>query len=290
MNIDAIIGLNSVGELRRKLRDILSGKYGLRESEAMTRLIFAVLKGWNITDLIIHEGEDCSEFTIRRIREILQRLDNDEPLQYILGEARFFGMDFVVRPGVLIPRPETEELCEIIIHNEKRKKDLRVLDVGTGSGCIAVTLALNLPFSEVTAIDLSEQALETASENIERFHAHVRLLHADIFDYNPGTECYDLIVSNPPYVLEKEKIYMDSNVLDHEPSSALFVKDTDPIIYYRRLAILGEKSLTSGGRIYFEINPLCRDEIKIMLKESGYRDIEIREDMSGKARFIIARC
>lgn len=276
------------GALVRELTRILTPRYGAGEARAMVRLLFDSLKGWSATDLIINEDRDVSAYTLEKINEILRRLGSDEPLQYILGEARFYGMDLKVDPSVLIPRPETEELVDLIVH-ENPEEDLRVLDAGTGSGAIAIALSRNLRFPQVTAIDISARALQVARGNAARLHARIEFLEKDIFTYDPAPGSFDIIVSNPPYIAECERRDMARNVLDYEPGSALFVPDDNPLLYYRRIAGAGVSALTDGGRLYFEINPLYARELAGMLHGYGYSDIRIMDDISHRPRIAAAR-
>ena len=242
-------------ETLKKLRDALRPMYGDRETEAIIRIIFHHLKGWSVTEMLIHGQEPLSPFIISEVDKILQRLLKHEPIQYITGEARFHGMEMKVTPDVLIPRPETDELVDIIVGDSGNKEDLKVLDIATGSGCIAIALARNLPFAHVTATDISDGALKVARENASNLRANIDFIHADVFSWPPES-CFDIIVSNPPYVDESEKKKMEKNVLDYEPASALFVPDDNPLIYYKRIADIAVKSLSDNGRLYFEINPL----------------------------------
>ena len=197
------------------------------------------------------------------------------------------GRTFYVAPGVLIPRPETEELVELML--KELSPVSRILDIGTGSGCIAVSLAKELPESQVTAWDVSEEALSIAVSNSEALQASVRFEQRDVLTYSPGaTECYDVIVSNPPYVIEAEKQEMEQNVLDWEPSLALFVPDADPLRFYRRIAMLGLEMLVPGGKLYFEINRAFGADTVSMLRESGYRAVCLQKDISHNDRFVIA--
>lgn len=277
-----------VGDLFRVLVGSLSPQYGEGEAKAMTRIIFDSLKGWSVTDLIINEDREVSEYMIEKINEILERLGADEPLQYILGEARFYGMDLKVDRSVLIPRQETEELVDLIVR-ENPGEDLRVLDIGTGSGAIAIALSRNLRFPQVTAIDISESALVTARGNASRLHARIDFRREDIFTYEPPRRAFDIIVSNPPYIAEKEKRDMARNVLDYEPESALFVPDENPLIYYRRISSVAMWALNDGGRLYFEINPLYASGLKDMLNASGYVDVRIIDDISHRPRMASAQ-
>ena len=223
----------------------------------------------------------------QELESILTRLHHFEPIQYILGEARFLGRTFYVAPGVLIPRPETEELVELML--KELSPISRILDIGTGSGCIAVSLAKELPESQVTAWDVSEDALSIAASNSKSLQVAVRFEQRDVLTYSPdATERYDVIVSNPPYVIEAEKQEMEQNVLDWEPSLALFVPDTDPLRFYRRIAMLGLEMLVPGGKLYFEINRAFGEDIVSMLRESGYHVIRLQKDISHNDRFVIA--
>ena len=268
-----------------RLRSALIPLYGKGESDAIIRLIFHYLKGWNLTDMLIRQEEELSPYIQGEVEKILQRLLKYEPIQYITGEARFHGMELKVRPGVLIPRPETEELVDIIIDENKDREDLRVLDLCTGSGCIALALARNLPFSKVTAVDFSSEALEVAKENSDSLKTKIELVKADIFDWQPTVK-YDIIVSNPPYVMDKEALTMERNVLDYEPHEALFVRDEDPLIFYSRIADIALESLEPGGKLYFEINPLEAEALKSLLQSKGFTDITLLRDSSGKLRFL----
>lgn len=278
----------TVEERYRLLRKELIPLFGEGEATAMSRLIFHALKGWDATELVIHAADRLSPFILGRIDEILGRLRKHEPLQYIIGEARFYGMNLKVTPATLIPRPETEELVELIVKEADGREDLRVLDVGTGSGGIAIALSRNLRFPEVTAIDISEEALKVAEENAAKLHARIKFEHRDIFEYSPAKGSFDIIVSNPPYICEKEKGEMDTNVLEYEPAEALFVPDSDPLLFYRRIAEIGREALSPAGRLYFEINPLYAKELIDMIAETGYQDVRLIKDLSRKERFLTA--
>jgi release factor glutamine methyltransferase len=271
-------------ETLKKLRDALRPMYGDRETEAIIRIIFHHLKGWSVTEMLIHGQEPLSPFIISEVDKILQRLLKHEPIQYITGEARFHGMEMKVTPDVLIPRPETDELVDIIVGDSGNKEDLKVLDIATGSGCIAIALARNLPFAHVTATDISDGALKVARENASNLRANIDFIHADVFSWSPES-CFDIIVSNPPYVDESEKKKMEKNVLDYEPASALFVPDDNPLIYYKRIADIAVKSLSDNGRLYFEINPLHASELSAFLTGKGFENVEVIRDSYGRQRF-----
>lgn len=290
----------TVNDRYRRLRTELRSLLGKRaqgsgdpesidyEAVEMARLIFYTLKGWNTTDLVIHAADEVSDFTEERIAGVLRRMKEGEPIQYVLGESRFYGMALGVRPGVLIPRQETEELVEMVVDDNIGRRDLRVLDVGTGSGAIAIALARNLEFPIVSALDVSREALAVARENAARLHVAVNFMEADIFDWQPADGSLDIIVSNPPYVMMRERKDMEAHVLDREPAEALFVSDDDPLRFYRRIARTGVAALAEGGLIYFEINPICADMMVRMMTDMGYDKVMTEKDMCGKTRFLRA--
>ena len=269
--------------IRRKLQ----GRYDPREAGNLSRIICCEILGQQTVDYYLGKDITLSAKAEQELESILARLHNFEPIQYILEEARFLGRTFRVAPGVLIPRPETEELVEIML--KELSPVSRVLDVGTGSGCIAISLAKELPESQVTAWDVSGEALSIAAANSKALQASVRFEQRDVLTYEPCVaDCYDVIVSNPPYVTEAEKQEMEHNVLDWEPSLALFVPDTDPLRFYRRIAVLGLEMLTSGGKLYFEINRAFGKDTVAMLCETGYRAVRLQKDISHNDRFVIA--
>lgn len=278
-----------VEDFARSLRARLETKYGTGEATAMVRLIFSALKGWSATDMVVNADREVSDMFRTQVEKVMERIEKGEPIQYVLGTARFYGMDFKVDSRVLIPRPETEELVDMIVAQYKNKEDLKVLDVGTGSGAIAIALSRNLPFSDVTGIDLSEGALQVARENAADLHARISLIHADIFKWEPAPDSLDIVVSNPPYIPEEEKKDMERNVLDYEPASALFVPDSDPLVYYRRIAEVAFEGLRADGRVYFEINPRFAGQMKKMLETQGYLDVAVDQDISRHDRFVSAR-
>lgn len=277
----------SVMEMRRRLEPI----YGKDESRAMIREIFRVLKGWDATEFIIRLTDDypLSDYIRSKIEDILGRLERHEPLQYILGEAHFYGLDLHVKPGVLIPRPETEELVRVIAADNP-SSDLRVVDLGTGSGAIAIALSRYMSFPEITAIDLSPKAIEVATDNVKALKCNgIRVVQGDMTKWNPESASLDVVVSNPPYVDESEKAGMEANVRDYEPAEALFVPDSDPLKFYRAIAPEALEGLKPGGRLYFEINPRHADELKAMLAHDGFTNVELWRDAQGAYRYIKAQ-
>lgn len=278
----------TVREELQEVRRRLDGIFDRREREAVILLIFAYVKGWSRVDLIINEGNDLSEFAKNEIDRIVDRLILGEPIQYITGHARFYGMDLKVRPGVLIPRPETEELVDWIRDDADGKSDLSILDIGTGSGCIAISLAKHLSFPQVTALDFTNSAIEQTKENAELQKVKVNLINADMYQWKPSPDSYDIIVSNPPYIALDEKIDMETRVKDFEPEEALFVEADDPIKPYKRIAEIAMASLRSSGKVYLELNPRFASQVKSYYESKGFRDVEIRLDSYGKKRMMKA--
>ncbi|PWJ40214.1 peptide chain release factor N(5)-glutamine methyltransferase [Sediminitomix flava] len=220
-------------------------------------------------------------------KKIIERLNKNEPVQYIFGESHFYGHMFKVDANVLIPRPETEELVYKIIQRHNRQESINILDIGTGSGCIPITLKLELPQAEVSSIDISKGALKIASENADKLSAKINFLNQDILNY--GLDDFselDIIVSNPPYVTNDEKKLMANNVLDFEPELALFVPDQNPLIFYKRITELAAAKLKTGGWLYFEINEQYGKDMEALLADFGFKNIFIIEDMQGKQRHI----
>lgn len=277
----------TVGELIRRVRSRITPLFDRGEREAIIRLIFHSLKGWSQTDIIIHEDRPASDFLDREVNAVVDRLILGEPIQYILGEAYFYGMDFKVRPGVLIPRPETAELVDMIVA-ENKSDDLSVLDIGTGSGCIAISLARALTFAKVQAIDISEVAVAVAGENASALKVRVDVRKADMYRWMPESESLDIVVSNPPYITPAEKADMEVRVKDYEPSEALFVGEDDPIRPYRRIEEIASEGLKPGGRVYLELNPIYAEDIRSLFSRGIWLDAEIVIDSFGKKRFLKA--
>jgi len=223
-----------------------------------------------------------------RFQKAIAKLKNYEPIQYILGNTEFYGLIFEVNPSVLIPRPETEELVSWIIDDCKDRKDICVLDIGTGSGCIAISLAKNLKHAKVYALDVSEDALKLAKLNASKNEVDIEFIEADILDCDLGKIKFDVIVSNPPYVRELEKEAMSANVLNHEPHLALFVKNDDALLFYRKIAEISENILKPNGQLYFEINESLGEPTKELLANNSFNNIELKMDIFEKDRMIKA--
>lgn len=267
----------------RELWRTLEPLYGNGEARAITDYVLDVCFGLSKADILCGAVEEMTAEKTAELNKIFSRLTEGEPVQYVLGRAEFSGRWFNVRPGVLIPRPETEELCAWITADSKASASPKVLDIGTGSGCIAITLQLDMPESKVTAWDISADALDVARENAQQLGANVNFVKQDALNAKPEGE-WDVIVSNPPYICEKEKKDMAVNVLEHEPHKALFVPDADPLLFYRAITRLAVQTLNKGGRLYFEINPIYADDTCRMMQAEGMTAVELRSDMYGKQR------
>lgn len=314
----------TVAYIRNSLKDI----YPPGEAQALVRLIMERVCGLSTYQLLLGKDKELSDTEKFKIKEIVEGLRLYKPIQYLLGIADFYGMEFKVTPDVLIPRPETAELVERII-TDYRSQAPRILDIGTGSGCIAISLAKHLPRAEVAAVDISPEALTVAEENARLNQVSVSFLELDILsEGNPSfmqgklkfhveetkvsrkenksftymkpkshTEettasfigNFNCIVSNPPYIMDKEKATMEANVLENEPHMALFVPDDDPLLFYRAIARFGQRHLMGGGHLYFEINALCGKETVAMLRQENYTEVELIQDLYGKDRIVKAK-
>ena len=274
-------------ELRRATVKRLGEVYPRGEALWLWREMLMRIKGWGQVELAIKASDEVSEYLQRKVEEVTERLLQKEPVQYIFGIAEFYGLQLKVTPDVLIPRPETAEMVDMIVKWADGRTDLRVLDVCTGSGCIAVALARNLKFAQIAAIDLSSKALAVAAENVKDLKVKVNLKLGDALQLKDETSPkYDIIVSNPPYIAESERASMDSNVVDHEPQMALFVPDSDPLRFYHAIARYAMTALVSGGVLYFEINPLYAIRLREELQQQGWDDVVVEADMQGLNRFI----
>lgn len=269
----------------------LSGVYDAGEAKALARMLYEVRYGLGLGDLLMGRDEGVPQ---DELEQLAVRLEHQEPIQYVLGQADFCGRTFKVSPAVLIPRPETEELCQWVVEEVREQwraagEALSVLDIGTGSGCIAVTLAAELAEARVRAWDISEEALQVARGNAMTNGVSVSFEHHDaLHAATTAQPTTDLIVSNPPYICNRERTAMEANVLEHEPHTALFVPDDDPLLFYRAIAQYGREALKPGGRLYFEINPLYATSLSEMLRRMSYHDIAIKADQYGKQRMIRA--
>ena len=278
--------INSKNTIREKLSPI----YLPEEAESLSRLILEHVTGFSRLQLHLHQSDRLPEPKIMQIGEILNRLATHEPIQYILGEADFYGLKFCVTPAVLIPRAETEELVDWIISEEKETcKSL--LDIGTGSGCIPIAIDRHATIGKIEGWDISAEALEIARQNALLNDSGVQFSLQDIFDTSslPESAKWDVIVSNPPYVLTEESALMEQNVVGFEPHLALFVPDNDPLLFYRTIARFAAAHLQPHGMLYFEINERMGERTSELLREQGFSEILTRKDLQGKERMIRAK-
>jgi release factor glutamine methyltransferase len=276
--------------IKEEFASNLMGLYPSEEIQSFFMLLSESFLNYSRIDTVLKQDEALSEEIILKYREAQRRLQNDEPIQYIIGTTEFFGLPFKVTSATLIPRPETEELVQWVLETE-RKGDLKMdslMDIGTGSGCIAIALAKHLPKARVSALDISEEAIKVATENAAQNGVAVNFMHTDILSVTTLPASYACIVSNPPYVRNKEKKQMAPNVLDNEPASALYVSNKDPLLFYRKIAQLSKNHLVAGGQLFFEINEYLSKEMIALLTSEGYRQIQVRKDMFGKDRML--RC
>jgi len=265
----------------------LTPLYDVGEAESFFYLILEAKHQLQRVDLALQTDLAFSESELKIWSFILDQLKKEIPIQYILGVTNFYGLEFEVNSAVLIPRPETEELVDWIIQSSKVQSKLKILDIGTGSGCIAIALAKNLPNAQVFALDVSEQALTTAKKNAEKNQVQLSFIHQSILETEDLAQEFDIIVSNPPYVRELEKHEIKNNVLDNEPHLALFVEDNDALIFYRKIAQLAQKNLKLKGQLYFEINQYLGKETLNLLLEMGFKNSVLRQDIYGNDRMSI---
>lgn len=274
----------------RELWQALIPAYDEREAKSIARMVFEQRFGLSLTDICMGKDKQLSEKTHSETEKIAERLLQNEPVQYVLGCETFCGRTFKVRPGVLIPRPETAGLIELMASlRDPKKSSADILDIGTGSGCIAVTSALDIPGADVTAWDIADEALATAAENAKELGAQVRIVRQDALCPPEDNGLWDFVVSNPPYICDRERAEMSRNVLDHEPATALFVPDDDPLKFYRAIARYSRLALRPGGWLLFEINPLYADDMMTMLTDEHFDRISISDDVFGRKRFAMAQ-
>ncbi|MEO6150327.1 MAG: peptide chain release factor N(5)-glutamine methyltransferase [Mucilaginibacter sp.] len=283
--------METVKDVFNKFREALAGLYDTREIEAISLTLLAELTQLSKASIKAFPEKVLEELVIAKLSEILTELQTGKPLQYIFGETEFYGLKFKVNPSVLIPRPETEELVEWAL-SSVGARSLNILDIGTGSGCIAVSLKKNLPDAHVTAIDISAGALETAKQNAELNKVDVDFIEADILNistsHSLSTTHYSLIISNPPYVTPTDKEQMHVNVTNFEPHTALFVTEDDPLLFYKAIADFAKDHLTENSLLFFEINESYGKETVDMLSDKLFKNIELRKDMSGRDRMVKA--
>ena len=284
----------TVSARQKKFVQDLHKVYDEREAKNIAKIVFQYIFNKTPAQLASEDGV-ITEEKEHLLQGISQRLLAHEPLQYIIGEAEFYGLNFILTPAVLIPRPETEELVDWIIKDYfersqlyQANRTLRILDIGTGSGCIAVALAKHLHLAEVHALDISNHALEIAKENAQKNSVDIQFILQDILDESQWKEMqmYDIIVSNPPYISEMEKNSMAKNVVDYEPAEALFVDPADPLIFYRKIARLAQTNLEQGGKLYFETHESYGEQVKSLLDQMDFKNVVLKKDLSDKWRMV----
>jgi len=278
----------TIKELKSQFSKELSGLYPSEELQSFFSLLSEFILNYSRLDTVVNAAEAISEENLSRFENAIERLKGYEPIQYIIGKTEFYGLPLTLNPNTLIPRPETEELVSWILEDQKQLWGGSILDIGTGSGCIAIALAKNLSKASVEALDVSPEALEVAAENTMNNKVSVEFYEMDILTTDHLPKNYDVIVSNPPYVRELEKEMMHTNVLKHEPPTALFVSNEEPLLFYRNIAMLALKHLSSSGKLYFEINEYLREELTDLLQNLGFSTIVARKDIFGKDRML--RC
>ena len=271
-----------------EIKKMLVGYYPDAEASALAKMLLVEVLHFSTLELFGGKDKEVFKKDLDVLYEMSRRLQNREPIQYIIGKETFCGMPFVVNRHVLIPRPETQDLVEWIAEEDQQTNPCRLLDMGTGSGCIAISLAKKLPHVQVEAWDISGEALQVARQNALNNQVKVDFHQQDILSASPGIAEWNVIVSNPPYITNKEKAEMEANVLNWEPHTALFVPDHDPLLFYRRIAQLGMNMLVNGGALYFEINRAYGTETIAMLQALGYENIIIRKDRFNNERMIKA--
>ncbi len=275
-------------DLKLEFTSQLSKIYPSEEIDSFFTILSQCILKYSRLQVSLKREQPISEENIKKFEKARARLLKQEPIQYITGETEFYSLLFKVTKDTLVPRPETEELVDWMIEENQNTTiaPLHILDVGTGSGCIAIALAKNIEGAKVTAIDISEEALKIAKENAQSNRVLVDFKHLDILDAQQLPSTYNVIVSNPPYVRESEKELMQANVLQHEPASALFVNDENALVFYRKIAELSLQDLAKGGSLFFEINEYLGEEMIQLLDDLGFVNIEIKKDIFGKDRMI----
>lgn len=280
--------MNTISKISKTFKTELINIYPEREIQAFIEILLEYYVGFSKTDIILKFENELDTNIVSNIKQALVRLKNNEPVQYIIGETEFYGINIKVNPSVLIPRPETEELVDWIIENHKKNEQINILDIGTGSGCIPIALKNNLTKANVFAIDISEKALETAKINAEFNKLDISFVNLDILknESNRDLTQFDVIVSNPPYVRQKEKEQMQENVLANEPHLALFVEDNDALVFYKAIISFAKNHLKKNGNLYFEINEAYGKELVALFEKNNYTEIELKQDINGRDRMI----
>lgn len=278
-------------DLKKYFTKALSGIYPVQEIENFFYLLTYEYLKLNRVGIALEPNEEINFKVEQKYNSAIAQLKKEVPIQYILGQTAFYGLTLYVDKNVLIPRPETEELVSWVIKNIPtylNEQKISILDIGTGSGCIAISLAKNIKNVKIWALDISEKALKIAQKNANHNNVQVQFINYDILNINQLPDKFDIIVSNPPYVRELEKTEINNNVLKHEPHVALFVKDKNPLLFYDKIADFAKKNLRNKGQLYFEINQYLGEETKSLLIEKGYKNIELKKDIFENDRMLRA--
>ncbi|NOX47970.1 MAG: peptide chain release factor N(5)-glutamine methyltransferase [Chlorobi bacterium] len=282
------VSSNKIKDIRRYYKRQLAGLYEENEIDSFFYILFEEYAGLSKAQILLNAETTISESELLKIHFAVKALMNHKPIQYIIGSSEFYGLKFKVSPDVLIPRPETEELTELVIKENSGKKDLSIMDIGTGSGCIAITLKKYLPDAKVHALDVSTNTLSLAKENAKLNGQEIEFLKMDFLKYSNWDKlnAYDIIVSNPPYVRKSEMKGMNKNVLDYEPAIALFVEDEKPLLFYGAIAKFANGHLNKSGAVYCEINQYLGEETLSLFVKSGFEQAEVFKDINGNDRIL----
>jgi release factor glutamine methyltransferase len=284
---------NTIRATQNYVKSKLGDLFSETEIRKIVKLIICKRLGWSDTDFVLNQENRLSESDLLYVRSIVNRLLNGEPFQYILGETDFFGLSFFCTPAVLIPRPETEELVQLILNSVDQKSSLKIVDLCTGSGCIGISLAANLPVSNVILTDISTEALQFAQKSADLNKIKIESLCHDVLHENAfdsfDDNSLDVIVSNPPYIPIQDKAQMKNHVLEYEPHIALFVENSNPLVFYQKISENARKLLKPTGHLFFEINPEFSNELVKILDELGFVNIELMKDLQGKYRMLKAQ-
>lgn len=278
----------TINELKITFQEALSSIYPNEEIDSFFFILMEEKLGLKRVDLILNPDKKIDAPTVDYFKSVIEKLKNEIPIQYIIGHTAFFGLDFIVDENVLIPRQETEELVDWIIKSADKKEPLKILDIGTGSGCIAISLAENIPNASVFAIDVSKEALNMAKQNAQKNEVKINFINESILTLKKLEQKFDIIVSNPPYIRELEKHEIKNNVLDNEPHLALFVEDDNPLLFYDAIADFSKNHLKKNGLLFFEINQYLGKETLELVKSKGFLNTELKKDLNNNDRMIKA--
>ncbi len=278
--------IKTLKEAFQNFQSLIQRNYEIEEARSISQIVFKEVLGYDTIQLILNENDLLPASIFEQLDYIAFQLNEHKPIQYIIGHTEFYGLNFEVNESVLIPRPETEELVDWIIKDHKDAQSLNILDIGTGSGCIPITLKYNIPQAKVNSIDVSKEAIAIALKNSLKNNVELFIHHQDVLQLQQLESDYDVVVSNPPYVLESEKSEMRKNVLDYEPSIALFVNDNDPLIFYKKIINLVENTTNKETHLYFEINESYAEELIKLFDLQKWQRPELRKDIRGKDRMI----